>query len=44
MIIHSFNRDNFGRVLAELFFEDEDQWLSANVILLEEGMALPYDK
>lgn len=43
IIIHSFKRDSFGRVLAELFFEDEDNWFSANVVLLNEDLALPYE-
>jgi len=43
IIIHSFERDNFGRILAELFFYNELEWCSANVILLNEGLALPYE-
>jgi micrococcal nuclease len=43
IIIHSFNRDSFGRVLAELFFYDDENWFSANTILLNEGFALPYE-
>lgn len=43
IIIHSFSKDNFGRILAELFFEDDNEWFSANVVLLNEGLALPYE-
>lgn len=42
IIIHSFNKDSFGRVLAELFIEKTDGWISANAVLLNEGLALPY--
>lgn len=42
LIIRSFDKDNFGRLLAEVFYYDKE-WISLNNYLLDLNMATVYE-
>lgn len=43
-IIRTLKRDSFGRVLAGVYYQKDDEWINLNQQLLDEGLAEVYDK
>ena len=42
LMIHSFDKDNFGRILADIFYFQDDEWLSLCDLLISLNMGEPY--
>lgn len=40
--IHSYKKDNFGRLLADIFYYQDDEWYSLCNLLISSEMGEPY--
>lgn len=43
VIINSVDKDNFGRILADVYYGKDGEWTYLNDQLLEAGHAVPYE-
>lgn len=42
IIIKSYNYDDFGRVLAEVFYEDNGEYINLSEYMIENNLAVKY--